>query len=50
MTLLKYLCRGVHVAVVRLTYVDPLAISLHQQQHKHVEGNKVDDEHITAPS
>lgn len=49
MALMKYLCGGVHVVVLQLTYVDPLAIALHQQQDKHVKGNKVDDEHITTP-
>lgn len=49
MALMKCLCGGVHALVLQLTYVDPLAIALHQQQDKHVKGNKVDDEHITTP-
>lgn len=49
MALMKYLCGGVHAVVLQLTYVDPLAIALHQQQDKHVKGNKVDDEHISTP-
>lgn len=49
MALMKYLCGRVHAVMLQLTYVDPLAIALHQQQDKHVKGNKVDDEHITTP-
>lgn len=31
------------------TDVDPPAVSLHQQQNKHMQRNKVDDENITTP-
>lgn len=31
------------------TDVDPPAVSLHQQQNKHMQWNKVDDENITTP-
>lgn len=32
-----------------LTNVDPPAVSLHQQQNKHMQWNKIDDENITTP-
>lgn len=35
--------------VESLTYVDSLAVPLHQEQHKHMERDEVDDEHITSP-
>lgn len=34
---------------VQLTYVDPAAVALHQQQHKHVKRDEVDDEDVSAP-
>lgn len=42
--------RLVRVCVcVQLTYVDPAAVALHQQQHKHVKRDEVDDEDVSAP-
>lgn len=32
-----------------LTYVDPAAVTLHQQQDKNVKRNEVDDEDVPAP-
>lgn len=34
---------------MQLTYVDPAAVALHQQQHKHVKRDEVDDEDVSAP-
>lgn len=31
------------------TYVDSSAVALHQQQHKHMQWNKVDNKHVTSP-
>lgn len=36
-------------ALIRLTDVHSSAIALHQQQHKDVQGNQVDDEHVASP-
>lgn len=33
----------------QLTNVDPPAVSLHQQEDKHMQWNKVDDENIATP-
>lgn len=33
----------------KLTDVDPPAVSLHQQEDKHMQWNKVDDENIATP-
>lgn len=32
-----------------LTYVDPPAVALHQQQRKHVQRNQVDNKNVTSP-
>lgn len=49
--ILKVKVRGVFVCVCmpQLTYVDPAAVTLHQQQHKNVKRNEVDDEDVAAP-
>lgn len=49
--ILKVKVRGVFVCVCRpqLTYVDPAAVTLHQQQDKDVKRNEVDDEDVPAP-
>lgn len=48
---LKVKVRGVFVCVCvpQLTYVDPAAVTLHQQQDKDVKRNEVDDEDVPAP-
>ena len=29
--------------------VDPLRISIHQQKHKHVQGDEIDNENVSSP-
>ena len=41
---------GVSVCVLHLTYVDSPTEALHEQQHKYMKRNEVDDEHVTPPS
>lgn len=41
--------QSVGVECVRLTDVDPPAVALHQQQHKHMQRNEVDDEDVSSP-
>lgn len=45
--MIKHLRMTVHWT--KLTNVDSPAVSLHQQQNKHMQWNKVDDENITTP-
>lgn len=43
-------CTGpIAVLCVWLTNVDSFAEALHQQQHKHMQGNQVDNKYITSP-